>query len=226
MKKFFAFLGLISFFLLEFVSCGTTHLAIPGESAVIKNNISSEYYSIASSYENLKNYTKAIEYYTLAAKNKNLQLNCKYKIARCYALNKDWENAKTEYQKILSYDPENVNLQLSMAYIYAMSGDFKEALELYKELSEKNPSDYSILKNYISILISDSQFDEAKNKLAFMKENFPDQTETINSLEKALNDSMPKEENQEEKDLHPQNPPEKDTLENFDDFESEVPPKS
>ena len=95
---------------------------MPGESEIITTNISSEYFAIADEYLNLKNYQKAVQYYKLAMKNKSLNAAAYYKLARSYALAKDYESAEKCYTKLLSVDPENKDLQISLAYIKGMSG--------------------------------------------------------------------------------------------------------
>lgn len=70
-KSTFCYLSLVFLF---FSCSGTAHLPVPGEKNAVESNISVEYYSIASSYEELKNYKKAIDYYNLAKKIKKCGL--------------------------------------------------------------------------------------------------------------------------------------------------------
>jgi len=190
-KSTFCYLSLVFLF---FSCSGTAHLPVPGEKNAVESNISVEYYSIASSYEELKNYKKAIDYYNLAKKNKKLRASSEYKIARCYALLKDWDNAQAGFEKILKKDPSNTNIKISIAYIMAMRGDLEASSQLYSILVSENSTDVSILKNYISVLCARGMFDEANVQLAVLKEKFPDDAD-ISGIEKKLQElSAPKSE--------------------------------
>ncbi len=188
-KSTFCYLSLVFLF---FSCSGTAHLPVPGEKNAVESNISIEYYSIASSYEELKNYKKAIDYYNLAKKNKKMRASSEYKIARCYALLKDWDNAQAGFEKILKKDPSNTNIKISLAYIMAMRGDLEASSQLYSTLVSENSTDVSILKNYISVLCARGMFDEANVQLAVLKEKFPDDAD-ISGIEKKLQElSAPK----------------------------------
>ncbi|WP_443739620.1 tetratricopeptide repeat protein [Treponema sp.] len=190
-KSTFCYLSLVFLF---FSCSGTAHLPVPGEKNAVESNISVEYYSIASSYEELKNYKKAIDYYNLAKKNKKMRASSEYKIARCYALLKDWDNAQAGFEKILKKDPSNTNIKISLAYIMAMRGDLEASSQLYSTLVSENLTDVSILKNYISVLCARGMFDEANVQLAVLKEKFPDDAD-ISGIEKKLQElSAPKSE--------------------------------
>lgn len=190
-KSTFCYLSLVFLF---FSCSGTAHLPVPGEKNAVESNISVEYYSIASSYEELKNYKKAIDYYNLAKKNKKMRASSEYKIARCYALLKDWDNAQAGFEKILKKDPSNTNIKISFAYIMAMRGDLEASSQLYSTLVSENSTDVSILKNYISVLCARGMFDEANVQLAVLKEKFPDDAD-ISGIEKKLQElSAPKSE--------------------------------
>lgn len=190
-KSTFCYLSLVFLF---FSCSGTAHLPVLGEKNAVESNISVEYYSIASSYEELKNYKKAIDYYNLAKKNKKMRASSEYKIARCYALLKDWDNAQAGFEKILKKDPSNTNIKISLAYIMAMRGDLEASSQLYSTLVSENSTDVSILKNYISVLCARGMFDEANVQLAVLKEKFPDDAD-ISGIEKKLQElSAPKSE--------------------------------
>lgn len=190
-KSTFCYLSLVFLF---FSCSGSAHLPVPGEKNAVESNISVEYYSIASSYEELKNYKKAIDYYNLAKKNKKMRASSEYKIARCYALLKDWDNAQAGFEKILKKDPSNTNIKISLAYIMAMRGDLEASSQLYSTLVSENLTDVSILKNYISVLCARGMFDEANVQLAVLKEKFPDDAD-ISGIEKKLQElSAPKSE--------------------------------
>ena len=176
-------LVLVSLVSLFFISC--TSVSFAGEGSAERNALSTEYFNIAKVYEEQKNYTKAIEFYTKAKSNKELVRTCDYKIGLCYVYSKDWENAKSSFEKLLKLDSENGSLKSSLAYIKAMSGDLDGALEIYTELFEANNTDVTFLKNFISILIAKKDVEAAKTQLDYLKENFKTE-DSIESFEKAI----------------------------------------
>lgn len=187
-----------------FFSCQTSNaLKVPGESALIVKNISSEYFSIAEAYSNLRNYDKAIVYYKLAMKNKSLRLNAYYKLARVYALSKDYENAAKCYKDLLALDPENKDLRLSLAYVKAMGGKTEEAILDYQELSQKYPEDSSVLENYINILLFNGRIEEAQSQCAILEEKFPDNA-NLKTLKDKIEESRAQKETEQQKPLEPQ----------------------
>lgn len=180
--KFVCFLITCAFL---YSSCITQNgVSIPGENQIQMENITAEYFAIAKGYADIKNYTKAIEYYKKAMSSKKLHDSAYFEMARCYAFAKDWPNAEAIYEDLEKKDPENTNIKKSLAYIKAMSGAFKEAEEMYRMLVEKNPSDQSLLKNYIYVLMADGKYEIAETQYFILKENFPD--------EKAITDILAK----------------------------------
>ena len=86
-----------------FVSCASFRVPVPGETAVRKNNIFVEYMNIADSYNDLGKYDKAITYYKMAKSNRKLKWTANYKLARAYAMNKNWEEAQKLYLELYMY---------------------------------------------------------------------------------------------------------------------------
>lgn len=157
------------------MSCQTSNaLRVPGESAIVSKNIASEYFAIADAYLDLKKYDKAAQYYKLAMKDRSLRLGAYYKLARSYALAKDYSSAEECYKNLLELDPENKDLRISLAYVKGMGGKTDEALSLYMELSQEYPNDSSVLENYISILLFLGMAEKAEEQYYILEEKFPD----------------------------------------------------
>ena len=150
-------------------------IPIPGENEITLENITAEYFSIAKGYADIKNYTKAAEYYKKAMSSKKLHDAAYYEMGRCYALAKDWGNAEQVFLNLQKKDPENTNIQISLAYIKAMSGKTSEALALYRMLMEKNPTNASLLINYIAVLMADGKYEIAEQQYYVLKKKFPDE---------------------------------------------------
>ncbi len=159
-------------------------IKVPGETKIILKNLAAEYNAIGDGYMGIKNYTKAVEYYKKAMRNKELYLSVSYKLARAYALGKNYDKAIDAYGKLLSLDKDNFSLKLSLAYIYAVKGDYDTALAKYKILMEENPYDESILENYITLLINVGRAEDAEKCYFVMKEKFPDNSQLSSFAQK------------------------------------------
>lgn len=170
----------ILFYLLFFFGCKTTRISIPGENEKINRNIASEYYNIAEGYVGLKNYTKAAEYYRLAIRDKDVKFAAYYKLGRCYALSKKWDEAEKVFKLLLQRDRDNLELQRSYAYVKTMKGDTDESLEIYRLLKESNPENQEVFEDYISLKIalsdtgSNSLTEESLEELKNEVKNFGD----------------------------------------------------
>ena len=156
-------------------------LSVPGQNRIILKNLSLEYYNVAEAYAENKNYAKAAEYYKLAMRDKALYMQAYYKLGRSYALAKDWENAYTVYNDLLSRDPENTDLRLSLIYIKAMKGEVDEALLDYKALFEAYPNNQTVLENYVSLLVETGRGELAEKQYQVLKKTFPD-SKLVSSL--------------------------------------------
>ena len=133
-SNLFTIFAVFSFSFCLFFSCQSGYsFRVPGESEIITKNIASEYFSIAEEYFKLKNYQKAIQYYKMAMKDRSLNVSAYYKLARSYALSKDYETAEECFVNLLEKDPQNRDLQVSLAYVKAMKGNTAESLVLYRD---------------------------------------------------------------------------------------------
>lgn len=191
--------GAVAVLFLLFSSCATNHLSVPGESAAVKKTVSIEYMAIADAYNDLAKYDKAAQYYLLAMKNKKLYWSAYYKLGRCYAMSKNWTEARKIYSTLLKRDPDNVSIKMSLAYIYAMEGKLKSAESIYELLWKENPDSVEVLTNYIDVLIASEKYDEAEKNLSIMKEKFSDD-KNISLFEKKLQELNPKQVELEESD--------------------------
>ena len=164
----------LCFLALPFFSCATNSFRVPGESRIILKNIATEYYTVAEGYMEIKNYTKAAEYYKLAMRDDNLRLTAHYKLARSYALAKNWDSAVEAYNELLRLDGDNAMLRTSLAYITAMSGDVDGAILQYRDLIAQNPYDENLLESYAALLINVGRGEDAEETFFILKEKFPD----------------------------------------------------
>ncbi|MCR4823190.1 MAG: tetratricopeptide repeat protein [Treponema sp.] len=172
MKKIFFLFAAIIIFSLS--ACSSNGFLVPGEKKIILSNIATEYYNIAEGFMEIKNYSKAADYYKLAMRNEDLYLSSYYKLARSYALAKNWESATECYEKLLERDPENTMLKCSLAYITAMSGEVDKAILSYQDLIKANPYDENLLESYVALLINIGRGEDAEESFFLLKEKFPD----------------------------------------------------
>ena len=187
MRKFLCRMCTLLVTVLLFSCNSSTHFPVPGERKITQAALHAEYFLIADAYAELENYEKAIQYYKLAMRDKNLYWTALYKLGRMYAFSKNWNNAKDVFEKLLARDPQNMSLKLSLAYIQAMSGSFDEAKIAYESLIDEQQKNETPLINYIIILLSLEDFDAAETQLAVLKERFPENT-SISDFEKRLDE--------------------------------------
>ncbi|MCQ2240602.1 tetratricopeptide repeat protein [Treponema sp.] len=206
----------LGFLSLSLVSCGTlSKVRIPGETKLIQRNISEEYFSIAETYKGQSNYSKAIEYYTLALDNKELHESAFYQIALCQVYSKNWAPARKSFVKLLKKDPENSSLKMSLAYIEAMCGNLKKAGKMYEFICSERPDDSEPLVNYINVLIAAEKYDKAKEKLELLENKFPDE-EHLDNLKKKITE-LTEDETEKKSEENPDG-----SSENADDSQEEL----
>ncbi len=172
-------------FIFLIFSCKSVNSFVPGQKKIQINNLYAEYYNIADSYYSLKNYSKAITYYTLCLENKDLYNASYYKLGLSYAMNKDWNNAQKVFSDIYKKDPQNDSIKSSLAYVYSMNGETKKAEELYFEITQSQTESCEYQENYIAILIQNEKYDLAEKQFSLLKEKFPNSTK-ITDIEKKL----------------------------------------
>lgn len=169
----FRFVLFFVVFALIFSSCKTSSVMVPGEKNLRVQQMYSEYYSIAEEYVKLENYSKAIEFYEVAMKDKSLYDAAYYKIGQCYAKNKQYDKAYTVFDTILRKDPENKSLKNTLAYLTAMNGNVEQAAELYKQILASDPDNAEALVNYVSVLIILKDYETAKINLSYLEKKYP-----------------------------------------------------
>lgn len=169
----YRFLLFFVVFLTSLSSCKTTSVMVPGEKKVRVQQMYSEYYSIAEEYFKLENYSKAIEFYEFAMKDRALHDAAYYKIGQCYAKNKQYDKAYSVFNTILRKDPENKSLKNTLAYLTAMNGNVEEAAELYKQILASDPDNVETLVNYVSVLIILKDYETAKINLSYLEKKYP-----------------------------------------------------
>ena len=183
-KRIEVFILLFLFLLTSCMSI-SQNAVVPGENDVLKHNISSEYFAIASSYRDAKNYKKAVEYYEMAMLNDSLKNSCEYEIGMCLVRQKDWNKAVPYFEKLLEKDPENLSLQSSLVYIEAMRGNLSKAESSYRDLKEKYPKDERLAKNLILVLWAEKKEKEAVEELKSFEKNFP-KSENLKTLKEKI----------------------------------------
>lgn len=140
-----------------FPCCSSKPVMLPGEKKVSVQNIYLEYYNLGEEYYRLKNYNKAIEFFTLSKGHKATKNLSYYKLADCYIKIQKWDEAISIYKDLLKQDSSNYSLKENLAYVYAMKGDFSKALDLYNELFEHYPENEHYVENLIILYLSDSK---------------------------------------------------------------------
>ncbi|UTC77993.1 hypothetical protein E4O04_08260 [Treponema sp. OMZ 799] len=154
----------------------------------VEEDLAGEYFSIAQGYAELKNYSKAVDYYLKAEKSEIYKNAVQYNLAQVYALQKDWDSCLKYIEPLYQKAPENIKLSTAYAYALASSGKDEKALLIYEKiyLEDKETPEYFF--NYVRLLIIVKKYEKAKELLDGSKEKFTqeDDKKTINSLEKEI----------------------------------------
>jgi tetratricopeptide (TPR) repeat protein len=99
---------------------------------------------IAYSYQQLKNYPKALEYY-LRADLTDIKKSWNFKkIALCYRRLGDYQKALEYYAEAEKMEPDNLNLQANLAHTYFDMKDYENALKVYFKVEYLAPDNYKI----------------------------------------------------------------------------------
>ncbi|MCR4939702.1 MAG: tetratricopeptide repeat protein [Treponemataceae bacterium] len=174
---------------LLFISCNSTSFTnlFSGVYSTSAEELASEYYDIANAYYDLKKYDKAIEYYekTQALLTEE-NLTITYNLARIYALQNNWSQAESYYERVFALDQNNTSIGMPYAYVLAKQGKAMEASAVYRGFYERNPADKNLLANYILVLLELDSDETAANMLEELKILDPDSDE-VKKVEEAIN---------------------------------------
>lgn len=131
---------LIDFFLLDY------SYSIPKLKSVINDNVNSDMFELilAEVYYKHGDYARALDLYKTIEQKYGDDKTILWNQSRCYFRMKDFENALTQLNKVISIssDPEYL---ANRAALHARFGKFKEAIKYYKEILENSPDDPDIL---------------------------------------------------------------------------------
>jgi len=182
---------------ISLTGCTSTATLIPGSKQIEINNIYVEYLNIADIYYAEEKWDKAITYYNYALGNKDIYWEVYYKLAKTYAIQKNWAEAEARFKVLYKRDPKNASLKSSLAYISAMNGDTKQAKKMYLELIDEQEYNQEYYENYLSILIMEKDYDACLEEYEKIAELFPNST-NLEKFQKAVDELKPVEENSEE----------------------------
>lgn len=154
----------------------------------VEEDLAGEYFSIAQSYAELKNYSKAVDFYLKAEKSEEYKNAVQYNLAQVYALQKDWNSCLKYIEPLYKEAPENIKLSTAYAYALASAGKEEKALSVYEKIYFENKETPEYFFNYVRLLIIVKKYEKAKELLAESKEKFTqeDDKKTINSLEQEI----------------------------------------
>jgi|SRR5215831_17700022 len=90
-------------------------------------------------YNNLQDYSKALQYYNLALQNdEENSRNCYYKAGWIYVEQKKYDEAITALQKAADYDPKDPNTREQLGYSYYMQNKYDTAISWFNQAIELN----------------------------------------------------------------------------------------
>jgi len=82
-------------------------------------------------------------------------------IGRAYIKNKQWENAITEYKRVIGRDDKNAWAWYWLGVAYEETSDTQSALSAYKKASELDPNNVEVYKRIASVQLTLHNFDQA-----------------------------------------------------------------
>ncbi len=159
---------LISALLCVIVSCVS-----PGK-LFYSRDIAAEYYALAEGYAGLKNYDKALLYYTEASRIREFRNASLWGIGRMHALKGNWNEAVQVFANLYELDSSNLMLSNAYAYALAASGNTREAIILYRSLYEASIEDPEVARNYVEILSIAGEHQLVLDVSPILRSRFPD----------------------------------------------------
>jgi tetratricopeptide (TPR) repeat protein len=119
------------------------------------------YYLIAFTYENLKNYEKAIEYYKKALKMKSDFVEAYYRIGIVYHERKMYERSIENCKKALELKHDHAYAYLNIGSALNNLGKSGEAVEYFKKALKVKPDTFQSYHNIGIVLASQGNLGEA-----------------------------------------------------------------
>lgn len=131
--------------------------------------------SLGENYQKNNELKRAISCYNIVLKNARQHNYLYCKLAECYAKMGQSDFAINNYEKFLSYFPENVSAYIRLAYLYIEVDNKKEALRrIRKAYQLRKDGDNGIVIEYIKILILLEDYENAQEKAEGLIEQNPD----------------------------------------------------
>lgn len=181
MKRLIPFVFLLT---LPFISCITK--------TTVMKEVYSEYYTLAEQYYTARNYAKALDFYTRAKGNSELENMCDYKIATTYVQMGDYTSSAQLFSLLLQKDPDNASIMSSLAYVYGKNGSYDKAILLYETILGKYIYDTVSVKNLIILYNHIGNKEKARLLADEYAQKFPQDTQVFNLItEDTTESTMP-----------------------------------
>ena len=110
----------------------------------------------------------------------NSDLDLRYTLAKYYAWNYDWEDARDQAKILIDNDTTNIDYQLLLAQITVWTVDnegFEDAEENFKDVLEKEPQNIDAIIGLATIRTWQRRLDEAKEYIDLAKQYHPENKE-------------------------------------------------
>ena len=155
-------------------------LPIYQDMASIEHDNPIYYEKIGFCFEQLKNFSKAIENYK-KAELFDVNHNWIYKrIAWCYRQLKDYENALNYYLEVEKNEPENTVLQTQIGYCLIELNQFTKALSHFYTVYYKNTDNQKLLRPLAWCCLNTKKLEEAETFYLQIIENNPSYNDYFN----------------------------------------------
>ncbi len=135
---------------------------------------------IAYSYQKLKEYKSALEYYKKAEIFNTKKEWVLKKIGLCYSHLKQPENALEYYLRAENINPENLFTQASVGHCYLELGDFNKALKYYFKVEYLNPKNTKVWRPIAWCCFVEGKFDTAEKYYKRILKQSPNKYDFMN----------------------------------------------
>jgi tetratricopeptide (TPR) repeat protein len=135
---------------------------------------------------NLKDHTKAIEYFQESINHKEDYLEGYSNLANAYFSTKNFSKSINTIIKALNYDPKNKNLHFNLAFFFSENSQYQKAVEQYNKAMKFGYNKEIVLNNIGNIYIKEKNYSKAEEYFLECLKISSSNYLTINNLIRSL----------------------------------------
>lgn len=141
---------------------------------LIDRSNAKSYLGLGVCYKHLKEYTKAIKYFEMAAELKEDYFEAFYELGICYLLDGIPCGAIKNFVRAIQLNPENPDAILQLGMAHELCEEYDLALMIYQKLIENTPGFIKAYENKSTLLMKLERYKEASIVLSQVLKLNPD----------------------------------------------------